>query len=143
VFAPVYLSKRRWSDRVKQLELPLFPGYVFCRFRSDQRLTVLTTPGIASIVGFGSVPAPVSDEEIASVRAITQSGLPYGPWPYVRIGDCVRIDTGCMRGMRGTLVRLRDDFRVVVNVELLQRSVAVEIDRELIALDTPAMRHSA
>ena len=143
VFAPLYVSKRRWSDRVKQLELPLFPGYLFCRFRTEQRLAVLTTPGVASIVGFGSVPIPVSDEEIESVRAITRSGLPYGPWPYVRVGDSVRIDCGCMSGMRGTLVRVRDDFRVVVNVELLQRSVALEIDRGLITLDAHPLRHSA
>jgi len=143
IYAPVYVTKERWSDRIKQLERPLFPGYVFCRFRTDQRLAVLTTPGVMSIVGFGTVPAPVSEDELQAVRAIARSGLPYSPWPYVRVGDGVRIEGGCMQGMRGTLVRTRDQFRVVVNIELLQRSVAVEIDRELVRAETSALRTTA
>ena len=143
VFAPVYASQRRWSDRIKQIDLPLFPGYVFCRYEAEQRRSVLTAPGVTSIVGFGTTPAPVSDEELEAVRAITVSGLPFGPWPYVRVGDRVRIEAGCMTGMQGTLVRMRDRYRVVVNVELLQRSVAVEIDRDLLTAEVKAMRTSA
>lgn len=131
-FAPSYIAKRRWSDRVKQLELPLFPGYVFCRFEPEQKRDVLTTPGVTSIVTFGSVLAEVSEEEIGAVRAIVASGRPYRPWPYMNVGDLVYIEGGCMEGLRGTLARERDEFRVVVNVEILRRSVAVEIDRDSI-----------
>src|ERR1019366_2098736 len=142
-FAPVYLTKRRWSDRIKMIEMPLFPGYVFCRFRAEQRRDVLTVPCVTSLVTFGNTPATISEDEIDAVRAITASGLPYGPWPYVRPGDYVRIEAGCMRGLTGTLVRVRDEMRVVVNVELLHRSVAVEIDRELLCPERRALSITA
>ena len=107
-------------------------GYVFCRYEADQKRDVLTTPGVASIVSFGSAPADVSEEELGAVRKIVASGRPFRPWPYMRVGDLVSIEGGCMEGLRGTLARERDDFRVVVNVEILRRSVAVEIDRDSI-----------
>lgn len=129
-FTPEYSVRRQWSDRMKVVSLPLFPGYVFCRFKGEQRRDVLTAPGVASIVSFGDVPAEVTEQEIANVRTIVKSGAPYGPWPYLRAGERVRIEEGCMKGLCGTLLRDQDRFRVVVNVELLQRSVAVEIDRE-------------
>lgn len=130
-FAPSYTVRRRWSDRVKEIELPLFPGYLFCRYSPEQRLKVVTTPGVTSIVGIGNMPMPVSEEEMAGVHTILSSGLPYGPWPYApQVGDRVLIEDGCMRGLSGFLIRERDQFRVVVNVDLLQRSVAVEIDRD-------------
>lgn len=135
-FTPQYTARRRWSDRWQAVTLPLFPGYIFCRFAAARRVDVLTTPGVASIVSVGSEPAPVSDDEIANVRRILASGRPYGPWPYPRVGDRVRIEAGCMQGLSGTLVRDTDGFRVVVSVELLQRSVAVEIDRELVEADS-------
>lgn len=128
-FSPVWRARRRWSDRVKELEVALFPGYVFCRFPQAERARVLSTPGVTSIVSFGKTPGIVEEEEIAAVRAIVASGLPAQPWPYLRAGQRVRVEQGCLQGLTGTLVRSRDDFRVVVNVELLQRSVAVEIDR--------------
>ena len=131
-FSPVYRARRRWSDRIKDLELDLFPGYIFCRFTYAQRLTVLNTPSVTSIVGFGKDPAPVRDDEIAAIQAIEASGLPARPWPYLRAGQEVRIEHGCLAGLVGTLARERDSCRVVVNVELLQRSVAVEIDRAMI-----------
>lgn len=130
--APTYRAARRWSDRNKQIDMPLFPGYVFCRFTADRKLTVVTTPGVVSIVSFGRVEAPVADEEIESLETLLRSGLPLGPWPYARAGDRVRIESGCLEGVCGTVIREKDTCRVVVNVEILQRSVAVEIDRELI-----------
>jgi transcription antitermination factor NusG len=128
-FSPVYRARRRWSDRVKELEVALFPGYVFCRFAPHERGSVLMTPGVTSIVSFGKTPGIVEDQEIAAVRTILASGLPAQPWPYLQAGQKVRVEQGCLQGLTGTLVRCRDDCRVVVNVELLQRSVAVEIDR--------------
>ncbi len=113
--------------------LPLFPGYVFCRFGYERRLWVLNTPGVASVVGFGNEDVPVPDEEIEAVRAIVASGAPARPWPYLSVGDRVRIEGGALAGLEGTLVREKNCLRVVVSVELLRRSVAVEIGREMLA----------
>ena len=132
-FLPLYRARRKWSDRRKTLELCLFPGYVFCRFDFPDRLRVLNLPSVLSIVGFGKEAAPVPDEEIQAVRRILASGRPLLPWQYMRAGQRVRIDTGALEGVSGTLVRERDEFRVVVSIELLQRSVAVEIDREMLS----------
>jgi transcription antitermination factor NusG len=130
--APVYRTRRRWSDRFKEIEHPLFPGYVFCNFTFEQRMHVLSTPGVTSIVGFGHRPAAVDDSEIAAIRSIVDSGARAWPWPYLQTGQRVRIEDGCLRGLTGTLVRENDSWRVVVNVELLQRAVMVEIDRDLL-----------
>jgi transcription antitermination factor NusG len=131
-FSPVYRARRLWCDRIKELETELFPGYVFCRFSYEQRLLVLGTPGVTSIVGFGKRPLPVDDGEIEAVRAVAASGLPIRPWPYLRTGQKVRIERGCLEGVVGTMVRDRDEFRVLINVEILQRTVAVDIDRALL-----------
>jgi len=131
-FSPLYRTRRRWCDRIKELETELFPGYVFCRFSYDERLLVLNTPGVTSIVGFGKRPVPVDDGEIEAVRAVLVSGFPIQPWPYLRAGQKVRIEQGCLEGVAGVVLRDRDTFRVLINVEILQRTVAVEIDRALL-----------
>jgi transcription antitermination factor NusG len=131
-FLPLYSSKRRWSDRVKAVDIPLFPGYVFCRFDWERRAPVLCTPGVTSIVGFASQPTPVSEDEIAAVRTILASGLPAKPWPVVSVGQSIRIERGSLAGLQGILIREKDSLRVVVSLELLQRAVAVEIDRDII-----------
>jgi transcription antitermination factor NusG len=130
--APAIRSRRRWSDRIKEIEQQLFPGYVFCSFTYEQRMAVLATPGVLSIVGFGKEPAVVEDSEIAAIRSILDSGKRAWPWPYLRAGQRVRIEHGCLQGVSGTLVRENDFWRVVVNIEILQRAVAVEIDRDLV-----------
>ena len=132
-FLPTYRARRRWSDRIKQIELNLFPGYVFCRFDARERSRVLSTPGVTSIVAFGRDPAEVPERELDAVRAVLASGLPVLPWPFLREGDRVRIEEGCLAGLVGTLAGCKDSTRVVVNVEILQRSVAVEVDRRWIA----------
>lgn len=128
-FLPLYSCQRQWSDRVKRIELPLFPGYLFCRFNPQDRLPILTTPGVILIVGFGKTPVPVDDEEIAAIRAIVNSQLPAQPWPMLRCGQRVRINAGPLRGVEGIFTRHKDRDHLVVSVTLLQRSVAVEIDR--------------
>jgi transcription antitermination factor NusG len=133
-FLPLYHSRRRWSDRIKELDLPLFAGYVFCRFAEGERAQVLATPGVTSVVGFGSQPAPVTEEEIRAVRTMIASGLPLGPWPYLRVGERVRIEAGPLSGLEGILTQVKDVWRVVVSVELLQRSVAAEVDRDVLAV---------
>jgi len=129
-FLPVYRSQRRWSDRVKELHLPLFPGYLFCRLDVECRLPVLTTPGIVGIVGVGKTPVPVSDEEIAAVQAVIRSGLPAQPWPCLTVGSRILIERGPLAGVEGIALNVDKKYRLVVSVPLLQRSVAVEIDRE-------------
>lgn len=129
-FLPVYLSRRRWSDRVKELALPLFPGYLFCRFDVHDRLPILTTLGVVAIVGAGKTPVPVSDEEIAAVEAVVRSGLPAQPWPCLTVGSRVFIERGPLAGVEGIALNVDKKYRLVVSVSLLQRSVAVEIERE-------------
>ncbi len=132
-YSPYYSARRRWSDRVKTIEFPLFPRYVFGRFSFEQRLSVLTIPSIVAIVGFGGVPCPIPDAEIEMIRSMVSSGLPLTPWPCLRVGERVRICHGPLAGLEGILAREKAAYRVVVNVELLQRAVAVELERDLIA----------
>ena len=129
-FLPLYRARRRWSDRVKQVELPLFPGYLFCQFDVNDRLPILTTPGVIGIVGAGKLPIPVDIEEIEAVRAILRSGLAAQPWPLLGVGSKVYIERGPLAGLEGILTNTDKVYRLAVSVSLLQRSVAVEIDRE-------------
>ena len=132
-FLPLYRLRRRWSDRSIDLDAPLFPGYVFGRFAAGDRVRVLRTPGVARIVGFGGLPAPVAPSEIDGIRAALASKLPIGPWPYPKPGDRVRIESGPLRGLEGALVRQKDALHLVLSVELLQRSLAIEVTAETIS----------
>ena len=129
-FLPTFRSRRRWSDRVKELQVPLFPGYVFCRFDAARRTPILECAGVAGIVGFGNQLAPIPPEEIASIQAILQSSLPFEPYPFLGVGQKIRIDRGPLAGVEGVVVGVKNGFRLVASVTLLQRSVSVEIDRE-------------
>jgi transcription antitermination factor NusG len=131
-FAPMYRSRRYWSDRVKELDLPLFPGYIFCRFDPVHRLPVLTSPGIVSIVGLGKNPEPVDDGEIARIQAIVRSAVLACPWPFLRAGQKVAVIRGPLCGVEGFLVSSKNQHRLVVSIQLLQRSVAAEIDRDCV-----------
>lgn len=128
-FLPTYRTSRKWSDRYKELELPLFPGYVFCRFDPLRRLPILTTPGVILVVGNGRVPIPVEDSEIEALKRISRSHLQAEPWPYLQVGQRVLIEGGSLAGLEGILQDVRKSCRLVVSVNLLQRSVAVEVDR--------------
>jgi transcription antitermination factor NusG len=131
-FLPLQRVRRSWSDRKQVVDFPLFPGYVFCRFSYRERMQALNTPGVRSIVGFGATDIALNDSEIESIQTLLSSGLPVSPWPYLRAGETVVIEGGALSGVRGTVIREKNSWRVVVNVELLQRSVAVEIDRDLV-----------
>lgn len=129
VFLPVYETRRAWSDRTKIIELPLFSGYLFCRFNPALRSApVVTTPGVLRIVGNGAVPEPLHESEITAIQRIVESRLPSGPWPYLCDGARVQILAGPLSGMEGTVVELKSGLRVIVTVSLLQRSVAVEVN---------------
>jgi transcription antitermination factor NusG len=131
-FVPWHGVRRLWSDRVKVVDQNLFPGYLFCRSRFDQRHTVLRQPGVARLVSFDRAPAVIPDEEIAALRRAVNSGLPLGPWPFLKAGQRVRIERGVLAGIEGTLVRESAAWRVAVSVNALQRSIAVEVDRDMI-----------
>jgi transcription antitermination factor NusG len=128
LFLPLYNCRRRWSDRIKELELPLFPGYLFCRFDPLNRLPILMTPGVFRVVGIGKNPFPVDDAEIAAIQAALRSGLPTQPWPFLQIGQRVKVEFGPLWGLEGVLISLKGRHRLVLSVTLLQRSMAVEVD---------------
>jgi transcription antitermination factor NusG len=127
-FLPLYQSKRRWSDRVKEIEQPLFPGYLFCRLDLCNRGPLLMTPGVQQIVGVGRTPMPVEETEMESIRQVLSSGLPSLPWPYMHVGERVRVNYGSLVNLEGILVNFKGSNRVVLSVTLLQRSVALEIE---------------
>jgi transcription antitermination factor NusG len=129
-FLPLCTTRRRWSDRVKSLELPLFPGYVFCRIDLENRLQLLTIPGVQSIIGAGKVPLPVDEAEIAALQTAATSGLPLEPWPFLKVGQKVLLEEGPLAGLEGLLIEVRKNYRVLLSVTLLNRSVAVEIERD-------------
>ena len=129
-FLPLYRATSQWSDRIKELERALFPAYLFCRLDPIHRLPILQTPWVNSIVSFGGIPIPIADPEIEAVRAIVQSGRRAAPWPFMQPGCRVRLNAGPFRGIEGSLVEVKNECRLVVAVSLLQRAVAVEIERE-------------
>ena len=95
-FLPLFRSRRHWSDRVKAVDLPLFPGYLFCRLnlKLDNRMPLLTTPGLLYIVGSGRTPEPIDESEILAIQSVSLSGLPYAPWPSLVMGQKVRLEAG-------------------------------------------------
>ena len=127
-FLPLYRSRRCWSDRFKEVELPLFPGYVFCRFSLMSRLPILNTHGVLHIVGIGRNPVPVEDSEVSVLQQLVKTGVKAQPWPFLRVGQDVCIERGPLVGLRGKIVSLGSRHRMVVSVSLLQRSVAAEIE---------------
>lgn len=140
---PTYPATRRWSDRSKIVESPLFPGYVFCRFDIHDRLPVLITPGVISVVGRGKTPIAVAESEITALQIVIRSGIQTQPWPYLEIGERVRIKNDVLEGMEGILTSFKGHQRVIISVVLLQRSVALEIDRSRILRLSPARTTSA
>ena len=133
-YLPAYRNRRRWSDRIVVSDTPLFRGYVFCRFNPTDRLSVLTARGVVSIVSHGTEPAPVDEREIEAVQTILCSGLATEPCPFLRLGQTVRVVRGALTGVEGVLVRKKSDFRLVISVTMLQRSVSVEIEREWVSV---------
>lgn len=127
-FLPLYKCRKRWSDRIKESEVPLFPGYLFCRLNPQDRLPILKTPGVLQIVGYNRHPVPVDEMEISALQRLVSSGVPNHPWPYLEIGEQVRIESGPLRGLEGRVVEFKGNHRLVLSVKLLQRSVAVEMD---------------
>ncbi len=139
VFLPVYETVRRWKDRNKLLILPLFPCYVFLRGGWDRKLQVVTTPGIHSILCHGEKVALIPEPEMEAIRAAVDGRMRMEPHPYLKSGDRVRVVRGAMSGVEGILVRKKNLCRLVISVQMLAQSVAVEID----ALDVEPARQEA
>ncbi|PWU04520.1 MAG: NusG-like protein [Terriglobia bacterium] len=129
-FLPVYRAKVRWSDRVKETEKPLFPGYVFCRFEAEQKLPIISTPGVVQVVGVGKQPVPIDDQEMDAIRKVVRSGGPSMPWPYLQVGERVLVEKGPLKGMEGILVQVKSKCRIVVTISLLHRGIAAEVERD-------------
>jgi len=127
-FLPVYETVRRWKDRRMRLDLPLFPGYVFVRLALRDRLRVLQTPSVVRLVGFGGQPAALPDQDIEMLRQGLTREMHAVPHPYLKVGHRVRVRTGPLQGFQGILVRKKNGTRFVISLDLILRSVAVEID---------------
>ena len=130
-FLPLYRTPKRWSDRVVESSIPLFPGYLFCRFDQRYRTPILGALGVVSIVAFGGTPAPIDDKEIEAIRKAAGSGRNMEPHPYLHEGQRIRIEKGPLCGLEGILVNKRI-WRIVITVQLLRRAVAVEIDPDCV-----------
>jgi len=133
-FLPLYKARRRWSDRIREVDAPLFPGYLFCRFNPHNRLPILKTPSVTQIVGYNHVPIPVDEHEIEAIRRLVASGVPNFPCAYLEVGSKVRIEAGALRGLEGVLTELKGKRRLVLSITLLQRSVAVEIESDAVSV---------
>jgi len=138
-YLPTYTSVRRWSDRKKRIELPLFPGYVFSQFENTDRTHVLRTPGVRSIVSFGTQLIPVPSAELLKIARMLSSPYPLEPWPYLQTGEPVKIESGPLAGITGIFERREGGSRFVVSIEMLQRSIAVHLEADDLS---PVNHHS-
>jgi transcription antitermination factor NusG len=139
-YLPTYTIRKRWSDRMKQVEKPLFPGYIFCKFDVAKRLPIVMIPGVISMVSFGGRATAVPDEEIKAVQSVVNSGLSYEPCSFLSVGQRVRIERGPLSGVEGLVVQVKNNWRFIISVHLLQRSVSVEIDRDCVTPIQPGYR---
>jgi transcription antitermination factor NusG len=126
-FMPTYSARRKWSDRLKILELPLFPGYVFCRVQKETAGGVLKLPGVHSIVGFGGKICAIDDREIEILQQIVTSGRDFTSTSYWNVGDKVEITEGPLAGIVGTLRFVKNRCQLVISVDMLMQSAAVTI----------------
>jgi transcription antitermination factor NusG len=129
IFLPTCKSRRRWSDRYQEVELPLIPGYVFCQFDVSRRLPILTTPGLVRIVSTGKTPQPVDEGEMQSLITAVRSGVHLQLWPFLKTGQRVAIEEGPLRSLEGVLITAKGKDQLILSISLLQRSVAVAVER--------------
>lgn len=130
--APTYRQKRKWSDRTVEIDLPLFPSYVFCRLGSSVLGKAISTTGVIKIVGFNGNPAEVTIEEIEALRLLGQSDLLREPWNYLPNGTSVLVETGPLAGVQGIICADENKKQLIISVTLLQRSVAVQLNADTV-----------
>jgi len=144
VFLPLYESVRRWKDRKKMITLPLFPCYVFVRGGLQRRLQVVTTPGVHMILFHGEQVAMIPGVEIEAIRKAVEGPLRVEPHPFLKCGERVRVTRGSLLGVEGILVRKKNLYRLVLSVDMMAKSVAVEIDAtDVEPVTTPGMQARA
>ncbi|MBZ5688619.1 MAG: UpxY family transcription antiterminator [Acidobacteriia bacterium] len=135
-FLPLYETVRRWNNGRHRVQLPLFPSYVFVRMGLRDKLRVLQVPGLSQLVTFQGSPAVLPDSEIESLRNALTAGIPAQPYRYLTVGSHVEICNGPLQGMKGILLRHQGQFRVVLSVEMIMRSIVVEVEAsDVVALD--------
>ena len=141
---PIYLDRRRWSDRIKTLVKPLFPSYFFYRAQSDSVTSVLATSGVLRIVGFANRPVAIAHSEIEAVQRVVNSGLAIWRHDFFQVGNRVRLHSGPLAGTEGFLMKRKSKHRFIVSVELLRRAVSVEVDPQwLERLPSPLPREQS
>ncbi len=133
-FLPLCKVRRKWSDRTKVSELPLFPGYVFCKIRKSLMEVVRSIPGTIRIVSFGGKPYPVADEDITALQHMVQSDREVAPVPYLHVGRKVKVVSGPLAGITGIITQLRKRDRLIMSLDFIMKSISVEIDRSEVAL---------
>lgn len=127
-FLPLYETVHRWKNGRHRVQLPLFPGYVFVRIALCDRLRVLQVPGLARLVGFSGVPFPLPESEVDAIRRALTAGVAAEPYPYLTVGSRVEVCRGPLLGTQGILLRRRNTYRVVLSLDLIMRSMVVEVD---------------
>lgn len=132
-FVPCYARRQRWSDRIKSIQTPLFPGYVFLRFDAHNHWPVVTIPGVIRFVGIGHEPVPVEDSEVDAIRQVSNGSFTFGPCQFLKVGETIEIREGPLSGLFGIVMRLKGKCRLVLSVNVLQKSMFVEIDGSLVA----------
>jgi transcription antitermination factor NusG len=137
-FVPLHRRRQHWSDRSKWVDVPLFPGYLFCRLNPEDRFSLLTIRGVMHIVGVGRVPEPVNEQEILAIQHAVRSDAPVEPWPFLERGPRVRLSSGPLVGLEGILVNTEAELRVVVGLSVLKRSVAVRVEPDWVESAVPA-----
>ena len=127
-YLPLYRSVRRWKDRRKELELALFPGYVFVHMSLSNKLRVLEVPGVVRFVSFNGQPAALPADDIESLQTRLCAESRVEPHPYLRAGRKVRVRSGPFQGFEGVILRRKDRCRLIFSIDLIQRSLSIEVD---------------
>ena len=133
-FLPLYVNRHQYGKRAREFELPLFPGYVFCRIHAHGRLPVLTTPGVRQVVGAGREPIALDEAEIAAIEKAARSKARMCPYPHWKTGQKGRVTGGALAGLEGIVISVRQPVKLVLSVSLLQRSVLLEIDADCVGV---------
>ena len=131
-FLPLRRVKRHWSDRMKEVELPIFSGYIFVRIPLKDKLEVLKTRGSVRFIGFNTFPTPIPERELEAVRRFVEEEIPVDPFPYLTAGNRVYVRSGPLKGIEGFIVRKDKHMRLVISLDLLLQSISVEIDEALV-----------
>jgi transcription antitermination factor NusG len=145
-FLPTFTSENRWKDRRVRIQTPLFPGYVFARIDLSERGKVFAVPSVIRMLSFNGTPAPIDDSEIQAVRLCLERGAAVKPYPFLEVGDRVRVRSGVLEGLEGLISRCKNERRLIVPISLTNQSVAVEVDVQLLeplgAQDVSQRRYS-